>query len=84
MNDDPDHGFAPHFPPHWIQERWKMLTVAVAGSALAVGFFGTRFFGLPASVAHEGRNIVVVPNARRLLAWHEPALTAATEGEAGR
>ena len=61
-----------------------MLTVAIAGSALAVGFFGTRFFGLPASVAHEGRNIVVVPNARRLLAWQEPALTAATEGEAGR
>ncbi len=51
MNGDRDHGFAPHFLSHWMRERWSVFTVAVAGSALAVGFFGTRFFGLPASVA---------------------------------
>ena len=37
-----------------------------------------------AVVLHEGSTIVVVLNALRLLAWHEPALTAATEGEASR
>ncbi|HRH97737.1 MAG TPA: hypothetical protein PLB55_17490, partial [Prosthecobacter sp.] len=48
---DHDHGFAPPFLPHWMQERWAALTVAVAGSALMIGFFGEKFFGLPASVA---------------------------------
>jgi Cd2+/Zn2+-exporting ATPase len=53
MNAKPshDHGAAPQFLPHWIQERWSVLTVAVAGLALAVGFFGEKFFGLPPSVA---------------------------------
>ncbi len=46
-----DHGDAPHFLPHWMQERWAVLTVAIAGLALAVGFFGEKFFGLPHSVA---------------------------------
>lgn len=46
-----DHGFAPPFLPHWMQERWAALTVAVAGVALMIGFFGERFFGLPAPVA---------------------------------
>lgn len=53
MNSEPDrdHRFAPTFLPDWIQERWAALTVVVAGSALIVGFFGEKFFGLPASVA---------------------------------
>jgi len=34
-----------------VQERWTVLTVAVAGSALVIGFFGEKFFGLPPSVA---------------------------------
>lgn len=42
-----EHGGAPKFLPHWMQERWTALTVAVAGVALAVGFFGERFFELP-------------------------------------
>ncbi len=46
-----DHGGAPQFLPHWMQERWTVLTVAVAGVALGVGFFGETFFGLPNSVA---------------------------------
>lgn len=48
---DHDHGFAPQFLPHWMQERWAVLTVTVAGLALMIGFFGEKFLGLPASVA---------------------------------
>ncbi len=48
---DHDHGFAPKFLPHRIQENWAILTVGVAGLALIFGFFGERFFGLPASIA---------------------------------
>jgi len=48
---DHDHGFAPSFLPHWMQERWTFLTVAVAGVTLSVGFFGEKFLGLPPSVA---------------------------------
>jgi len=46
-----NHGGAPAFLPHWVQERWTVLTVAVAGMALVVGFFGEKFLGLPPSVA---------------------------------
>lgn len=48
---DHDHGGAPAFLPHWIQERWTVFTVAVAGAALIIGFFGEKFLGLPPSVA---------------------------------
>lgn len=48
---DHDHSFAPTFLAHWMQERWSALTVAVAGVALMIGFFGEKFFGLPASGA---------------------------------
>ncbi len=34
-----------------MQERWAVLTVVVSGAALMIGFFGERFFGLPAPVA---------------------------------
>ena len=44
---DHDHGFAPPFLPHWMQERWALLTVTVSSLALIVGFFGEKFFGLP-------------------------------------
>ena len=40
---------------------------------------------IPLSVAvvlHEGSTIVVVLNALRLLAWHEPAIT--TDSSSGR
>ncbi|MDI1312064.1 heavy metal translocating P-type ATPase [Prosthecobacter sp.] len=47
----PEHGGAPHFLPHWMQERWTALKVAVAGLALAVGFFGEEFFELPHAIA---------------------------------
>ncbi len=48
---DHDHGAAPHFLPHWIQDHWSVLTVTVAGVALGVGFFGEGFLGLPPAVA---------------------------------
>ena len=34
-----------------MQERWAVLTVAIAGLALTIGFFGEKLFGLPAPVA---------------------------------
>ena len=37
--------------PHWIQERWTVLNVSVAGAALIIGFFGKKFLSLPPSVA---------------------------------
>lgn len=48
---DDDHGGAPHFLQHWMEERLAVLTVTVAGVALVVGFFGEEFFGLPSSGA---------------------------------
>jgi Cd2+/Zn2+-exporting ATPase len=48
---DHDHGFAPTFLPHWVQERWTAFTVSLAGLALACGFFGERLFSLPSAWA---------------------------------
>lgn len=50
-NPEHDHGAAPSFLPHGIQDRWSVLTVTVAGVALVVGFCGETFFGLPSSAA---------------------------------
>lgn len=49
--DEHDHGGAPAFLHHWLQERWTLLTVAAAGIFLAVGFVGERYLGLPPSIA---------------------------------
>ncbi len=46
-----DHGSAPAFLPHWLQERWTLALVAVAGVFLAVGWIGETFLGLPPQVA---------------------------------
>jgi len=46
-----DHGSAPAFLPHWIQERWPLLLVTLAGFFLVIGWAGERWFGLPAGVA---------------------------------
>jgi Zn2+/Cd2+-exporting ATPase len=45
------HGSAPPFLPHWMQERWSLLLVGLAGLALAIGWVGEQFLGLPAGVA---------------------------------
>lgn len=41
------HGSAPAFLPHWMQERWTMLLVALAGLLLLIGFVGERWLGFP-------------------------------------
>ncbi|MFN8467124.1 MAG: heavy metal translocating P-type ATPase [Caldilineaceae bacterium] len=46
-----DHGSAPAFLPHWLQERWTLALVAVAGVFLAIGWIGETFLGLPAQIA---------------------------------
>ncbi|HRW03511.1 MAG TPA: heavy metal translocating P-type ATPase [Caldilineaceae bacterium] len=46
-----DHGSAPTFLPHWMQERWPLLLVALAGLFLLIGWIGETFAGLPSSVA---------------------------------
>ena len=46
-----DHGSAPAFLPHWMQERWTSILVALAGVFLLIGWLGQQFFGLPAQIA---------------------------------
>lgn len=46
-----NHGSAPAFLPHWMQERWTLILVGLCGVFLLVGWAGETFFGLPASVA---------------------------------
>ncbi|MGE0490736.1 MAG: heavy metal translocating P-type ATPase [Vulcanimicrobiota bacterium] len=45
-DDHHGHAHAPAFLPHWMQERWALLLVALAAFFLAVGFGGERFFEL--------------------------------------
>jgi Cd2+/Zn2+-exporting ATPase len=46
-----DHGSAPAFLPHWVQERWTLILVALAGLFLLTGWAGETFFGMPENVA---------------------------------
>lgn len=46
-----DHGSAPAFLPHWMQERWPVLLVALAGLFLGIGWIGEVWLGLPANLA---------------------------------
>lgn len=48
---DHDHGSAPAFLPHWMQERWTLLLVGLAGVFLLIGWLGESFFGMPSGVA---------------------------------
>ncbi len=41
---------APARLPHWLQERWTFLLVALAGLFLLIGWLGEQFLGLPAAV----------------------------------
>jgi Cd2+/Zn2+-exporting ATPase len=46
-----DDGSAPNFLPHWIQERWTLILVALAGLFFLIGWIGARFFGMPENIA---------------------------------
>jgi len=46
-----DHGGAPSFLPHWMQERWRILLVSLAGIFFLAGWIGETFFELPETVA---------------------------------
>jgi len=46
-----DHGSAPGFLPHWVQERWTLILVALAGVFLLIGWVGETFFGMAHNVA---------------------------------
>ena len=48
---DHDHGSAPAFLPHWLQERWTLVLVVLAGSFFLVGWLGELAFGMPAGIA---------------------------------
>ena len=45
------HGSAPAFLPHWMQKRWTLILVILAGLFLLIGWLGETFFGLPAQAA---------------------------------
>lgn len=49
--DDHEHGSAPTFLPHWMQERWTLILVALAGIFFLIGWLGETFFGLSENIA---------------------------------
>lgn len=46
-----DHGSAPAFLPHWMQDNWTMILVALAAIFLLIGWIGESWFGMSAGVA---------------------------------
>ncbi len=46
-----DHGSAPAFLPHWVQDRWTLILVGLAGLFFLIGWAGETFFGLPENIA---------------------------------
>ncbi len=45
------HGSAPLFLPHWMQERWTLILVGLAGLFLLAGWLGQSFLGLSPTAA---------------------------------
>ena len=46
-----EHGSAPSFLPHWLQERWTYLLVGLAGLFLLIGWVGETFLGMSSQLA---------------------------------
>ncbi|MCA0453835.1 MAG: cadmium-translocating P-type ATPase [Chloroflexi bacterium] len=46
-----EHGSAPHFLPHWMQERWTFILVGLAAIFFLVGWLGERFLGFAPQAA---------------------------------
>ncbi|MFQ5433744.1 MAG: heavy-metal-associated domain-containing protein, partial [Anaerolineae bacterium] len=49
-HEDHDHGSAPAFLPHRMQERWTLILVALAGLFFLAGWLGETFFNLPENI----------------------------------
>ncbi len=49
--EEHDHGSAPSFLPHWVQERWTLILVGLAGLFFLVGWIGETFLGMPGRIA---------------------------------
>lgn len=45
-HEDHDHGSAPTFLPHWMQERWTLILVAAAGAFYLMGWIGGSYLGV--------------------------------------
>ncbi|MCF6262555.1 MAG: cadmium-translocating P-type ATPase [Xanthomonadales bacterium] len=52
IEDHSGHGHdnAPEFLPHWLQQRWELVLVSLAGVFLITGWLGETFFGLSANL----------------------------------
>ena len=46
-----DHGSAPKFLPHWVQKRWALILVGMAGLFLLIGWAGEFFFNLNENIS---------------------------------
>lgn len=47
-----DHGSAPTFLPHWMQERWTLILVALAAVFFLTGWLGPRLLGFSPTVSN--------------------------------
>ncbi|VAW34090.1 Lead, cadmium, zinc and mercury transporting ATPase; Copper-translocating P-type ATPase, partial [hydrothermal vent metagenome] len=50
-HEEHDHGSAPTFLPHWMQEQWTLILVALAGIFFLTGWLGETFFSMSENVA---------------------------------
>ncbi len=51
QKDDHDHSGAPSFLPHWVQERWTLILIGMAGLFFLVGWLGEILFEFPANIS---------------------------------
>jgi Zn2+/Cd2+-exporting ATPase len=49
--DGHDHGSAPAFLPHWMQERWTLILIALATVFFLTGWVGERYLGFTEGTA---------------------------------
>ncbi|NOZ73132.1 MAG: heavy metal translocating P-type ATPase, partial [Chloroflexi bacterium] len=50
-HEEHDHGSAPAFLPHWMQDRWVLILVTLAGVFFLTGWLGETFFNLSPTIA---------------------------------
>jgi len=49
--EEHDHGSAPTFLPHWMQDWWEMILVIFAGIFFLIGWIGESFLEMPNTLA---------------------------------